>query len=87
MSCRALGRGAEETLMSLIYKRAKQRGCKKLVGTYLKSKKNAQVADFYSKQDFKLVEESPEGTKWEHTIESQIAKDYPKWIAVKETNV
>jgi FkbH-like protein len=87
MSCRALGRGAEQTLMSLIYKRAIQRGCKKLVGTYLKSKKNALVADFYSKQDFKLVEESPEGTKWEHIIESQMVNNYPNWIEVKETNV
>jgi FkbH-like protein len=87
MSCRALGRGAEETLLSLIYKRAKHRGCIKLVGTYLKSKKNALVYDFYLKYDFKLVEESPEGTKWEQTIDSQLVKDYPKWIAVKETNL
>lgn len=87
MSCRALGRGAEETLMSLIHKRAIQRGCNKIIGTYLKSKKNAQVADFYSKQDFKLVEESPEGSKWEHIIDSQMEKDYPNWIEVKETNV
>lgn len=87
MSCRALGRGAEETLMSLIHKRAIQRGCNKIVGTYLKSKKNAQVSDFYSKQDFKLVEESPEGSKWEYIIKSQMAKDYPNWIEVKETNL
>lgn len=87
MSCRALGRGAEETLMSLIYKRAVQRGCKKLVGTYLKSKKNDLVADFYSKQHFARIEESPEGTQWEYIIESKGVKEYPNWIEVKENNM
>ena len=86
MSCRALGRGAEDVLMSLIYKRAKQRGSTKLVGTYLKSKKNSQVADFYLKQGFELLEESPEGTRWGQTIEANVTKDYPKWMTVKETN-
>jgi FkbH-like protein len=86
MSCRALGRGAEDVLMCLIYKRAKQRGSTKLVGTYLKSKKNSQVADFYLKQGFELLEESPEGTRWGQTIEANVTKDYPKWMNVKETN-
>jgi FkbH-like protein len=86
MSCRALGRGAEDVLMSLIYQRAKQRGSTKLVGTYLKSKKNSQVADFYLKQGFELLEESPEGTRWGQTIEANVTKDYPKWMTVKETN-
>lgn len=86
LSCRALGRGAEDVLMSLIYKRAKLRGSTKIVGTYLKSKKNSQVADFYLKQGFDLLKESPEGTRWEQTIEANVTKDYPKWITVKETN-
>jgi FkbH-like protein len=84
MSCRALGRGAEQTLMSFIYKQAIKRGIEKLVGNYLKSKKNDLVADFYSKNHFTLVEENHEGTKWEYIIQDQGVIDYPKWIAVNE---
>jgi len=83
MSCRALGRGSEDVLMSIILKRSKQRGCKKLVGTYIKTKKNTQVADFYEKQNFKFLENNGEKTVWELSIEGGV-KEYPRWIAVKE---
>jgi FkbH-like protein len=83
MSCRALGRGSEDVLMCTIFKRSKQRGCKKIVGTYIKTKKNTQVADFYEKQNFKLLENNGENTIWETSIEGEI-KEYPRWIAVKE---
>ena len=83
MSCRALGRGSEDVLMSIIFKRSKQRGCKTLVGTYIKTKKNTQVADFYEKQNFKFLENNGESTVWELSIEGGM-KEYPRWIAVKE---
>jgi FkbH-like protein len=87
MSCRALGRGAEEVLISHITKCAVQRRCHKIVGTYLQSKKNSMVSDFYSKQYFNLIETSDEGSKWEKTIEGASIKAYPPWISVKETIV
>jgi predicted enzyme involved in methoxymalonyl-ACP biosynthesis len=87
MSCRALGRGAEDVLMGLIVKRAEKRNCQKIVATYLKSKKNGQVADLFSKQNFKLIDESEEGSIWELSNENFSIKEYPIWIDVKEKNI
>jgi FkbH-like protein len=83
MSCRALGRGAEDVLMGLIFKRSQQRGCKKLIGTYIKTKKNAQVADFYEKNKFSFVEEFEDKSTWELLIEGGL-KEYPAWFTIKE---
>ncbi len=85
MSCRALGRSAEDVLMSLIFNRSKQRGCRKIVGTYIKSKKNIQVEDFFEKRGFKLSEKNGETSKWELNVEGSNL-EYPSWINVKEIN-
>jgi FkbH-like protein len=86
MSCRALGRGAEDVVMGAIYKLALSRDCNKLLGIYIPSKKNMQVADFYLKRGFNLVEDKPERQVWERELSDQMLKNYPKWIAVEETN-
>jgi len=86
LSCRALGRGAEEVLLCAIQKSAATRACKKLTGTYLMSKKNMQVSDFYEKHGFTLAEKTPHGTRWELALEGRPLPNYPNWINVLEIN-
>ncbi|MGB5139643.1 MAG: hypothetical protein WBP29_14005, partial [Candidatus Zixiibacteriota bacterium] len=52
LSCRILGRGVEDTFLRRVLKLAKKRGCTRAIGEYYATKKNAQVAEFYSKNDF-----------------------------------
>ncbi|MBL7091680.1 HAD family hydrolase, partial [Acidovorax sp.] len=46
LSCRAIGRGVEEALLAHVLNSAKSKGCSSVVGRYLITKKNGQVADF-----------------------------------------
>ena len=68
LSCRALGRGAEECLLSQCLKSAAIRGASLVLGTYSLTAKNKQVADFYSRCGFANVSRSPEESMWEFQI-------------------
>lgn len=85
LSCRALGRGAEDTLLSLIINRAQIRGCHEVRGEYIKSAKNAQVKDFYEKRHFSLVEEKESTSSWKLVLENHVAT-YPSWIKLRPTH-
>lgn len=52
LSCRVLGRGVENVLLSQALKLATQRGCEVAVGAYYATSKNGQVEHFYAEQGF-----------------------------------
>ena len=52
MSCRVLGRGAEETLIAKLAEAAKSLGCDEIRGRYIATSKNAMVKDFYRHFNF-----------------------------------
>lgn len=52
MSCRVLKRGMEEFIVNDIIRTARQSGCKKVIGEYIPSPKNAMVADLYERMGF-----------------------------------
>lgn len=58
LSCRVLGRGVEEVFIIQALKLAKQRGCELVIGEFYPTAKNAQVKDFYQKQDFEAISSS-----------------------------
>jgi FkbH-like protein len=63
MSCRALGREAESAFLALCLNRAAAKGAQLFKACYVASKKNAQVANFYTRNGFeplgaKDIEES-----------------------------
>ena len=49
LSCRALGRGAEEVLWSALLQKASLNGFKSLTAEYLRTPKNNQVADLFDR--------------------------------------
>ncbi|HEX3992360.1 MAG TPA: HAD-IIIC family phosphatase, partial [Acetobacteraceae bacterium] len=52
MSCRVLGRRMEETTLNLIVQQARALGCKRLIGVYRPTAKNAMVRDHYPRLGF-----------------------------------
>ena len=61
MSCRVLGRQVEPTTLNLIAREAQKLGARRLIGTYLPTKKNAMVKDHYVKLGFTVMETDPAG--------------------------
>lgn len=58
MSCRVLKRGMEEFIVNEIIASAKAAGYKKVIGEYLKTPKNAMVADIYQKLGFQRISDT-----------------------------
>ena len=57
LSCRALGRNVEDVMLWTIMKIGKQKVMSKIIGDYIPSKKNAQVANFYQSHGFNSCED------------------------------
>jgi FkbH-like protein len=85
LSCRALGRGVEDAFMAYILEQAKLKGLNKVVGAYIPTKKNAQVADFYGKQGFQKIETNEEVYRWEWNFEEKAVPLSPEWIELSLT--
>ena len=56
LSCRVLGKGIEFAFLNYILNLLKNSGYNWVYSTYIPTAKNSQVADFYDKLDFKVME-------------------------------
>lgn len=84
LSCRAIGRGIEAALMGDCHGRARARGCSQLVGTYVATAKNGQVADFYPRMGFRQVSEGDGKVHFARAVEPQVQfPSFFKTVAVK----
>jgi predicted enzyme involved in methoxymalonyl-ACP biosynthesis len=59
MSCRVLGRGVESAFLAAVADDAAAAGAVRLVGRYEPTRKNAQVATFYTAHGFTEVAGAP----------------------------
>ena len=81
MSCRVLGRRVEELVLATVAQAAKKAGAKRLVGTYLPTKKNALVADHFGKLGFiKTSDLAVGGTRWALDIDSYTLPELPMQV-------
>jgi FkbH-like protein len=64
MSCRVIARTAEGYFFRAIVEAARARGYRRLLGEYLPTKKNPQVADLYDSLGFVVQERTEERTTW-----------------------
>jgi FkbH-like protein len=65
MSCRVIARTAEQFVFRELVRAAAERGFRALLGEYLPTKKNRQVADLYPSLGFTLLETGDDGaTRW-----------------------
>jgi predicted enzyme involved in methoxymalonyl-ACP biosynthesis len=58
MSCRVLERQVEEVTVNEMMRLAELRGCRRVVGRYARTAKNAMVRDLYRRVGFQLTEET-----------------------------
>lgn len=64
LSCRVIGRKIESALLAHVAGQARDRGCRRLLGRFIPTKKNLPAREFYSQHAFKLVSETEEGNLW-----------------------
>jgi FkbH-like protein len=64
LSCRVIGRTVETALLSALAKAAIARGCRRLRGSFVPTKKNAPAQNFYSQHGFQRASETTEGSLW-----------------------
>ena len=82
LSCRVIGRTVETALLAHLAESASQRGCNRLVGWFLPTKKNAPARDFYGQHGFELQESNDSGSLWALNLESSALR-CPDWIKLK----
>lgn len=68
MSCRVLKRDMEFAMLDALVQRARAAGANRLCGTYLRSEKNAMVADHYEKLGFSCESRAPDGSRSEWSL-------------------
>ncbi len=68
MSCRVFKRGLEDAMFDALVGEAKRLGAKRLTGRYLKTAKNAVVADLYERMGFSLVRREGDDTYWVYEL-------------------
>ena len=59
MSCRVIGRTLEHEMLAELVRRAAERGCTQVRGTYVRTAKNALVADLYLRLGFRPATDQP----------------------------
>lgn len=63
LSCRILGKGIENAILSALINVLFPEGIRKVIAHYIPTQKNAQVSDFYDKNGFTLIAEASDGSK------------------------
>lgn len=82
LSCRVMGRGIENALLSVTIDQIKGRGAvDKVIGEYIETKKNLPAKDFYEKQGFKRIESS-NGLHFEFDPNTQVI-DAPNYFQIE----
>jgi len=82
LSCRVIGRTVETALLAHLADRAAERGCRRLVGWFLPTKKNAPARDFYQQHGFERQENNGMGSLWALDLKRSTLH-CPDWIKLK----
>ncbi|MCC2667869.1 MAG: hypothetical protein K0Q72_340 [Armatimonadetes bacterium] len=85
LSCRVLGRGIEDALLTHVIREAQAAGAALLEGAFIPSEKNAPAAGFYAAQQFApapAVDDKPQVWRLE-LGEPAAGRDFPQWLTVE----
>lgn len=86
LSCRVIGRTVETALLAYLADQARVRGCVRLEGWFLPTKKNAPAREFYSSHGFTVTEEKDGATLWSFDLSIDTVKarlETPPWIEIQ----
>lgn len=84
LSCRVLGRKAEEALLAYIAKEAKKDGAERIVGEFIHSPKNQPAKDFYEKNGFNKIDTANDVEEWIFDLSKKI--EFPDHITCLTNN-
>jgi FkbH-like protein len=76
MSCRVIGRQAEDALVDRILKDAVSENVKTVRAEYIKTAKNDLVSDFWKKMGFDLIEQTEDKSVWEFDLSDYQPKTF-----------
>ena len=71
MSCRVIGRTAENAMLSVLSEKAKEMGCIAIKGVYLPTEKNAPVKNLYRDFEFSEEETGSEKSVWLYDLKNK----------------
>ena len=74
MSCRVLKRGMENFTLNTMVEKAREMGCKRIIGEYLPTAKNKMVEGHYPQLGFTLIE-GGKTAQWELNVETYKEKE------------
>ena len=83
ISCRVLGRQLEAVMVNRMARLARAMGARDLVGEYIPTARNAQVADLYPRLGFEAAEAGPEGERWRWSLAAGDPA-IPDWFEIAE---
>ena len=63
MSCRVLGRRIENLMLASVFRHARQSGAAAVIGEFLPTAKNGQVADLFDRFGFERIEQREDGSR------------------------
>jgi len=69
MSCRVIGRTAENVMVGELARRALEMGCTSLRGIYIPTERNGLVADLYDRLGFEKISQDADESAWEHRLD------------------
>ena len=72
LSCRIIGRKVEDKFLSFILDMLKKRKLQSVYSSYIKTDKNSQVADFFDKNGFELINENLDKKFYKKNIKNHI---------------
>jgi len=86
LSCRALGRGAEDALLACALVGLAERGCRRVIGGFRPTARNAQVREFYGRFGFTPHAADGEDVDWVYDAGDDVLTPpaYPVWLDVRE---
>jgi FkbH-like protein len=83
LSCRVFSRGIEDAILHSIIKHAKNLQINEVIGNFIPTKKNAYAKDFYSRNNFKVLD--LESGQYSISQENFKLIKKPEWVNIKST--
>jgi len=80
LSCRALGRGAEDVLWASLIENAQSKGYDSIKANFIPSKKNSQVSNFYDRMGMIVLSEKQGSKNYEIRLPCIVCP--PSWISL-----
>jgi len=88
LSCRVIGRGVEDALLSFVVRHALHtKGCNRIVGAYVPTAKNAMVEGFYARNGFAALDETDGHRTWERRAGGGMQPEGPVWITLRRADL